>query len=105
LDNLLSHDCDILRLEEHFDNWQTNSRNYPIVFINYDKLTRAKLQNICQDLKYKYDIDLKVQAIEQFKPRRESSYESISSEQLDKLKKIYNNLISKINALPDFWMK
>lgn len=105
LEDILSYNSDILRLEEHFDNWYTYSGNYPIVFINYDTLTKEKLQNICVELKEKYNVNFNEKAIERFKPTRRSSYESISSEQLDKLKKIYNNLILKINSLPDFFIK
>lgn len=102
LDKLLSYNCDILRLTEHYYTWQNSSRNYPIAFFNYDKLTSERLQSISKTLKDKYNINANEELIKKFEPTQTSYYKSLSSEQLDKFNKIYHYLILKINEDPDF---
>ena len=97
-------DNDVLRLEQHLDNWMNADVNYPIVFIKYEDLSKEKIYDICQDVKNKYNIDFKEDIISRFKERR-SSYDTIEPEHLEKLKNIYSDFEKKVQELPSYWIK
>ena len=95
---------DVLRLEQHLDNWMNTDVNYPIVFIKYEDLSKEKIYDICQYIKNKYNIEFKEDVVSRFKERR-SYYDTIEPEYLEKLKKIYGGFEKKVQELPSYWIK
>lgn len=94
---------DLLRFEYQFNNWTNSNCNYPILFINYDKL-KDNFTKIEELLKSDYNITLNKKAMNAFKQRSQDMGD-FTPEELDKLNNIYGNLIKRINDLPDFWIK
>jgi hypothetical protein len=97
---LTDYEYDVLRLNEHFDNWINSKTKYPILFIKYDNLGQ-KLDEIQQ--KYpKLEIN---NAIKNIFKKRNSNLDTFSPQQIYKLEKIYGILNHRIKNLPDYWVK
>lgn len=101
---VLNTNIDLLRFQIQFLNWYKSDTSYPILFINYLKLNKSILNEICQIIKSEFNINYNLDIINNFRDRL-SNIENYDIEYLNSLKKIYNNFRNYINNLPPYWIK
>ena len=91
---------DILRFNEHFDNWINSKTKYPILFIKYDTLERN-----LDFIQKKYpNLNINNYIKKKFR-KRQCNLDNLTLDQIEKLEKIYGNLRRRILYMPDYWVK
>jgi hypothetical protein len=98
LTNYLDNGVDLLRMEEHFDNWVNGKTEYPILFVRYETMWNH-LREIFNF------VGLPESAIPGFPPQesRGSRWQDEPEPIKLKLTKIYGRLRDRIVAAPDLW--
>ena len=99
---LNKYNYDVLRLQEHFNNWYNAKTNYPIIFIKYDDINEKNITELCHLLK-KYNINYSKKILQTFK-KRSSNYSSINKDIMSQLQTIYGDFKKQIDNLPSFWI-
>jgi hypothetical protein len=95
----LDNGVDLLKMEEHYDNWVNAKTDYPILFVRYETMW-DHLREICNF------VGLPESVIAAFpgQEARGSRWEDEPEATMANLKKVYGRLHDKITAAPNIWV-
>src|SRR5688572_10504159 len=99
LEAYLDNGVDLLKMEEHYDNWVNAKTDYPVLFVRYETMW-SHLREICSF------VGLPEAAIAGFPAQevRGSRWENEPEATRLKLIKVYSRLHGKIAAAPNVWV-
>ena len=93
----------ILKLEEHYDNWRNSDRPYDIMFVNYDSLTSTNFKGLCAELAA-LGVELNEKVKNNFKPRNRSVRPFMRGI-ITEFNQTHATLVSKIKRTPPYELK